>query len=785
MVCGTPAQALTTLNVTVDTDNNPGGTGDVGELRYWINTMNQQLASAADDYQIIFDHPMTIQLNGILPLINNSPNPVNITIGNSGSIATVTIDGNSGAYPGFFIPMGNVTIQNIVFQNLTARGGNGGDGISGGGGGLGAGAAIFLPESFLFGSNPSVTLMNVSVSNCSAVGGNGGNSLGGTPTGYEGGGGGGGLAGDGGSITIAGTTGGGGGGGYGGNGGNVTLDTSDPSGGGGGGGGGLGSRATAGALTNLGHGGDDNATGLDGNGLGLTITAGSGGGGLAGGTNAGGGGGGSPPGMGSAGGGGGGSNGSDGYQPSGNVPAFFARTRSGGTTPSGGYGGDGAGGGGAAVVVTSPTNNVDGEAGQGGYAGGGGGGAGIGATDTDYTVVGGRGGVGGGGGGGGINHSGSTTATGGGSLGGGGGGGGGASQGTSAQGGTDEGYLGGGAGGAGASDHGLGFGGGGGGGGSALGGAIFVDRNLTLTIQALSGVPTVVNTNNNTVVAGSGGNGGSGANNGMSGSALGNSIFLRSGATLKFAAWDADDLLTLGSEVAFVDDTSFGAGSTYVEVRGNGTVIYQGSSNYEGLLRVYNANFEVNGTIGPASVLVDRDIGFSAQKGMLSGSGTLSGDVHVYAQGQLAPTDLNTGNLLLDAGATLTAQASPSSVSHIAVTGTATLAGTLQVTQNSGTYASPTELEILSTTGGISGDFDNVSVTTLSGYTYSLHKTATTLSIVFEAEETAAAPMLADLGFAGCALVHRPPNRNNAWMVVAIFTIWLGATLYAGRKKCI
>src|SRR3984885_8978802 len=169
---------LTTLHVTLSSDNNPGGMGEIGDFRYCLNAMNQGLNSVPDDYAIVFDFPMTIQLNGILPIINNSSNPVNITIGNTGSIPTVTIDGNSGAYSGFFIPMGNVTIQNMIFQNVTAQGGNDGNGISGGGGGLGAGGAIYAPQSFLNGTNPSITLMNVSINNSSAVGGNGGNYLG-------------------------------------------------------------------------------------------------------------------------------------------------------------------------------------------------------------------------------------------------------------------------------------------------------------------------------------------------------------------------------------------------------------------------------------------------------------------------------------------------------------------------------------------------------------------------------------------------------------------------------
>src|SRR5579863_2801451 len=256
--------ALTTLHVTLSSDNNPGGMGDVGDLRYCLNVMNEGLNSVPDDYAIVFDFPMIIQLNGILPIINNSSHPVNITIGNTGSIPTVTIDGNNGTYSGFFIPMGNVTIQNMIFQNLSAQGGDGGDGISG------AGGAIYAPQFFLNGSYPSIILINVSIDSCSAVGGNGGSYVGLSSTGDEGGGGGGGFAGNGGSVTTTGSTGGGGGGGFGGDGGDVTLSF-DNSGGGGGGGGGIGSRAVLGIINNLGSGGSDQNVGADGNGYGLTI----------------------------------------------------------------------------------------------------------------------------------------------------------------------------------------------------------------------------------------------------------------------------------------------------------------------------------------------------------------------------------------------------------------------------------------------------------------------------------------------------------------------------------
>lgn len=702
--------ALTTLNVTISSDNNPGGIGEVGDLRYCLNSMNQDLNTIPDDYAIVFAFPMTIQLNGILPIINNSSNPVNITIGNPGTTSTVIIDGNSGAYSGFFIPIGNVTIQNMAFQNLSAKGGDGGNGISGGGGGMGAGGAIYAPQFFLNGSNPSITLLNVSINSCSAIGGNGGNYLGLSSTGNEGGGGGGGFSGNGGSITTIGSTGGGGGGGFGGDGGDVTLSTDDLLGAGGGGGGGLGSRATMGTPTNLGNGGLDQDFGQDGNGYGLAITAGSGGGGNNGGNNAGGGGGGSIGEFTLAGGGGGGSNGSDGIESQGAIaPGASA-------VPSGGNGGDGGGGGGGGVVTTSFTNGVDGQAGSGGYAAGGGGGAGLGAYDATYTVQGGSGGLGGGGGGGGVNQSAITPAEGGNSLGGGGGGGGGPSNDSNASGGWDIGNLGGGSGGNGANTFGAGSGGGGGGGGSGLGGAIFVDSNLNFTLQAFSGVPTLFNTSNNATQAGTHGTGGPGGSDGLDGSALGNSIFLRSGSSLTLMASDVSDLLTLGEQVAFVDDTSFGGGGTNVSVRGNGTVIYNGTTDYQGTVSINNANFKVNGQIDEASIFVCRNIGFSPQRGMLSGGGILTGDVFVNS-GTISPDSgqmLTLGSLTLNPadlinntlGSLVYIEIDANNTySNVSVTGPASLAGSLEI--NLDPNATPGTYNVL-TSSAITDTFDSV-----------------------------------------------------------------------------
>jgi hypothetical protein len=749
--------ALTTLTVTSSSDNNPGGIGEVGDLRYSLNVMNQGLNTLPDDYAIVFAFPMTIQLNGILPVINNSSNPVNVTIGNPGSTPTVTIDGN-GTYSGFFVATGNVTIQNMKLQNMVAHGGNGGDGISGGGGGLGAGGAIYAPQFFLNGANPSVTLIDVSIDSTSAVGGNGGNYFSLVATGNEGGGGGGGFGGNGGSVTAIGSTGGAGGGGFGGDGGNVTLSLDDVLGGGGGGGGGLGSRATLGVLTNLGNGGADQDAGSDGNGYGLVITAGAGGGGYGGGNDAGGGGGGGPFGGATfAGGGGGGSAGLNGLQPQATIPPMVKDAER-----SGGDGGDGGGGGGASVVMLGISNEIDGQAANGGYGGGGGGGAGTGAFDIDYTVRGGTGGVGGGGGGGGVNQSGVTPADGGNSAGGGGGAGGGPSNGSTAAGGVDLGSLGGGSGGFGATSYGSGFGGGGGGGGSGLGGAIFVDSNLNFTVRALSGVPTTFDTSNTTTQAGLHGTGGPGGTDGLDGSAVGNSIFLRSGSALTFMAHDAGDLLTLGSHVAFTDDTAFGAGGTSVFVTGDGTVVYDGTTSYQGTVHVNNATLNVNGEIDQAFVIVDQNPAFSTQKGTLGGTGTLTGDVFVNA-GTVSPgagATLTLGSLILNDPSAVHVDVDAGGASSVAVTGAASLAGALQIhldpaANKAGSYT-------LLSSSAITGTFASVAFTGATPPNYSLSYLPTGAPTRVELDIVDSADMTVSSSF--------PPSATAGSTVTGTFT---------------
>ena len=44
----------------------------------------------------------------------------------------------------------------------------------------------------------------------------------------------------------------------------------------------------------------------------------------------------------------------------------------------------------------------------------------------------------------------------------------------------------------------------------------------------------------------------------------------------------------------------FGGGGTSVFVTGNGTVVYNGTTDYQGTVTINNANFKVNGLIDEA-----------------------------------------------------------------------------------------------------------------------------------------------------------------------------------------
>ena len=334
-------------------------------------------ADAAPNTAYTIDITGTIDLTTALLAINLESGS-SLTIAGTtgfGGVEVQTLDGGH-SQRGLFVYAGNVTVENLTIQNMSAVGGAGGGGDTGsglgGGGGAGLGGGLFVTGSSDGVGGANVTLDNVSFINDAATGGAGGGG------GAErvGGGGGGGLGGAGG---IGSSTGGGGGGGIGGQ--------------------------AGGAFT--GNAGRGIIPGEPGGGTDSKPVGSRGYGGLSGG-----GGGGS-----TGGGGGGGVGGGNGAS----VPSYEA---------SGGNGGFGGGGGG---VVSGPSYRPDLEAagGGGGFGGGGGGGAGGpggfggGGGGGGASVTGGPGGAGGfgagagaasGGGGGGLGAGGDIFVQQGGSL---------------------------------------------------------------------------------------------------------------------------------------------------------------------------------------------------------------------------------------------------------------------------------------------------------------------------------------------------------------------------------
>ncbi|MCC8960603.1 autotransporter-associated beta strand repeat-containing protein, partial [Bradyrhizobium sp. Pear77] len=149
-----------------------GGTNAAANASYTINiTANFSLTSELYAFNLLSGSSVTIN-------------------GSDGHGGTHTIDGLN-AQRGFFVYAGNVNLENLTIQNTVAAGG--GVVRGGGGGGAGLGGALFIS------SNGSATIDNVIFHDSAAIGGNGGAGGTGSITSDYGYGGGGGMGGRGGS----------------------------------------------------------------------------------------------------------------------------------------------------------------------------------------------------------------------------------------------------------------------------------------------------------------------------------------------------------------------------------------------------------------------------------------------------------------------------------------------------------------------------------------------------------------------------------------------------------
>jgi autotransporter-associated beta strand protein len=571
---------MATFDVTIANDpgtNSAGTTGPAGTLSWALAQANA--SPGPHTINITVDVALAGPLSPIFNSVTIEGNGHTIDAGGTTRIFVVGVDlatMNDSRWAGSIIAeRPQVAINDLTLANGLAQGGNG---VGGAGGGLGAGGALFV--------NPSadVTLTDVSFSGNRAVGGNGGGG------GGIFGGGGGGLGGDGGALTNSFGGGGGifgdgsatgaggifgnggvlGGGGYSGVGASFENFVNTPAGNGALSISGLtGSGGGAGGGTNGGGGADGGGGGFDGEGDGAGGFGGGGGGGIFGGGSRGGGG---PGGF-----GGGGGGGSD--------------------LAGNGNGGGFGGGGGAAVLGDNFVNNVF----------------------TGYT-----GGVGGFGGGGGTSISGSGGVGGGGGFGGGGGGGGGGGPGGA--GGT--GAFGGGNGTPGGQG---GFNGssGGGGGGAALGGAVFVVKGGSLTINSDDdGASTSAA---NAVV---GGNGASGAGQGQ---AFGSGFFVQ-GSALTFGgagtytvANDIADQNGSGGSSAHDGVSAGGTGGVTSLIKtGIGMLVVAGTNTYTGGTEINGGTLQVGAAnalaSGPITVSTNAMLdlsGFDQTIDLLAGTGNV------------------------------------------------------------------------------------------------------------------------------------------------------------------
>ena len=181
-----------------------------------------------------------------------------------------------------------------------------------------------------------------------------------------------------------------------------------------------------------------------------------------------------------------------------------------------------------------------------------------------------------------------------------------------------------------------------------------------------------------------------------------------------------NNLSTQVSGIIADGGTFGGTGGSLVKV-GAGTLTLSGVNTYTGATTVNAGTLSVNGSIANSSVTVNAG-------GMLGGNGTI-GNTTING-GTLSPgNSIGTltvqGNLVLTSASAYIVEVSPTAADRTNVTGTASLAGTVQAVFGPGAYITRT-YTILSAAGGSTGTFGSLTTTGLpAGFTASLSYTAT------------------------------------------------------------
>lgn len=147
---------------------------------------------------------------------------------------------------------------------------------------------------------------------------------------------------------------------------------------------------------------------------------------------------------------------------------------------------------------------------------------------------------------------------------------------------------------------------------------------------------------------------------------------------------------------------------------GAGTLRFSGESpSLTGELTVEAGELNLDGTLGAAVTI--------HSGATLSGTGSVGS---ITNSGILAPGNsigtISTGTLILTSESTYQVEVDPSQSTLLEVTETATLGGTLEITQSAGSYPLSGQFTIIQAPGGISGSFSSVIYNPLPGFEFTI-----------------------------------------------------------------